>query len=71
MKLPKHENWTPATTERVKERCWKLFETYEKFSNLDPTNQETSEKATNAELEGMRLQDMIHTKDWPQNERPF
>ena len=71
MRLPKHENWTPATTERVKARCWKLFEVYEKHSCLDDNGKETSDKAIQAELEGMRLQDLISYHDWPRDKRPF
>jgi len=71
MQLPKHENWTPATTERVKTRCLKLFEEYEQHSCLDENDQETSNRATQAELDGMRLQALISYHDWPRSERPF
>jgi len=71
MQLPKHENWTPATTERVKTRCWRLFEEYEKHSCLDENNQETSDRAIQAELDGMRLQALISYHDWSRSERPF
>jgi hypothetical protein len=71
MRLPKHENWTPATTERVKVRCWKLFERYEKCSHLDVYGNETSEIAKRAEMEGLSLQDLISESEWPHHERPF
>ena len=71
MQLPKHKNWTPATTERVKTRCWKLFDEYENHSCWNENDQETSDKAIQAELEGMRLQDLISYHDWPHNKRPF
>jgi hypothetical protein len=62
MKLPKPENWTPRTTERVIERIWKLFNIYEKYAEFDDNNRQINQKANEAEIEGMRLQDIIGQK---------
>lgn len=59
MRLPKPENWTLATSERVIARCHKLFEIYEANSCVDDNGVETNKKADEAYIELLNLQDKI------------
>lgn len=57
MRLPKSENWTTKTSDRVIARLNRLFDLYEKYSNVDDAGNETSQKANDYWLEGLNLQD--------------
>lgn len=59
MKLPKPENWTKRTTQRVIDRLNRLFDLYEKHSNVDGFGKELSTKANEYYLEGLALQDKV------------
>ena len=56
MRLPKSENWTTRTSDRVIARLNRLFDLYEKYSNTDNNGNETSQKANDYWLEGLNLQ---------------
>jgi len=70
MRLPKPENWTPRTTERVLARIDVLFEQYERCSNVDDDGRELSDKAKALDDEIFHLWDKIPVEDRPKN-RPF
>lgn len=59
MILPKRENWTLATTERVLARIDKLFEEYERVSVVDDNGVEQSKRAIELDNEILTLRDAV------------
>lgn len=53
MRLPKPENWTLRTSERLISRLWVLYDVYEKNVGVN------SERADRAYSEGLSLQDSL------------
>lgn len=70
MRLPKPENWTQRTSERVLSRIERLFEQYEKKSVHDEHGRETNQQAIDIELEMWRLWDFVPVEHRPRH-RPF
>jgi len=65
MRLPKRENWTRGTSDRVIARVEKLEEQYEKLSHVDDNGKELNPKADEIDLEIMRLKDEVPIEDRP------
>lgn len=65
MRLPKPENWTKRTSERVIARVQKLEFQYERLSEVDENGNELNSKAKELDLEIMILKDAVPVEDRP------
>ena len=63
MRLPKPENWTLRTSERVLARLTKLQEQFESCTEINEQGEELNPKALEIEMEMLSLWDQIPVED--------
>jgi hypothetical protein len=71
MRYPKVENWTKLHSDSIIIRIDRLFDKYEKYSNIDDNGNETSKIANDSYLEMVRLWNMIPVEHRPKNRNIF
>jgi hypothetical protein len=71
MKYPKPENWTRHHSDSIIRRIDKLFDKYEKYSNLDDNGNEKSKIANDSYLKMMIMWDMLPVEHRPKNRSIF